>query len=122
MKSTENRIPRELDLSEVLAKTLTDEWQKCISGRLEVMRGYLAQEAWQKGIAPYLSASMGACLRQFMRNGGKPEYRMSGGADYMRGFIAAIEILLSLPASVEAQIAQEEKKVDAGRPQGSAGY
>jgi hypothetical protein len=122
MRTTSNRIHRELDFSEVLANTMKDEWQKSISGRLEVMRGYLAQEAWQKGIAPYLSATLGSCLRQFMRNGGKPEYRMAGGSDYMRGFVAAIELLLSLPASVDAQIEQEEKKTESSGPRGQAGY
>lgn len=110
-------MKQELDLAEVLAKTGTEEWETAIAVRLEVMRGYLAQEPWQKGIVPYLSAIVGNGLRKFLR--GKST---QSDADYLRGFVAGLELVLSLPASVDGQITRTEKEGKPGAPKGQAGY
>ena|SRR5271165_6682756 len=107
-------MKKELDLAEVLAKTGSEEWNNSIASRLEVMRGYLSQEAWQKGIRPFLLAIVGNGLRKFLREG--------GNSDYLRGFIAAIEMVLSIPASVDGQIQRESDKQKAGPAKGQAGY
>ncbi len=104
----------ELDLAEVLAKTGSEEWQTAIASRLELMHGYLAQEAWTKGVTPYLSAIVGSGLRKFLR--GKST---QADADYLRGFVAALELVLALPASVEGQINREESK---GKQSGPTRY
>ncbi len=116
-------MPRnEIDLAGVLANAGSEEWNNCIASRLEVMRGYLAQEAWQKGISVYLRAKLGELLGTFLRKGGTKEYRDAGAADYLRGYAAAVEFLLSLPASVDGQIQREADKKKAGPPRGDAGY
>lgn len=107
----------ELDIREVLAKTGTKEWNESIASRLELMHGYLAQEAWTKGINPYLSAVVGNGIRKFLR-----EKSTQSDADYLRGFVAGLELVLALPASIEGQISREEDKKKAGPPKGDAGY
>jgi hypothetical protein len=99
---------KELDLKQVLRETGSKEWNESIDSRLEQMRGYLAQEAWTKGITPYLSALVGNLLRKFLKEG--------GDAEYMRGYIAALELVLALPVSVEGQIQREQNKGKSGGP------
>ncbi len=115
-------MKQELDLAEVLARTGSKEWNECFSSRLEAMRGYLAQEAWEKGIAVYLRAKLGYLIALWIRDGGKQEYRDSGAADYLRGYAAAVEYLLALPASIDGQIDRQEEGKKTGAPKGSAGY
>jgi hypothetical protein len=105
---------KDIDLAEVLEKTGSDEWNTAISSRLEPMRSFFLGEQWQKGINPFLRAVLGNGLRKFLREG--------GNADYLRGFIAALEMVLALPASVEAQIQREAGKKKTGTPRGDAGY
>ena len=110
-------MAKELDLAEVLAKTGSEEWNTSISCRLEAMKGFLAQEQWTKGITPYLSAIIGSGIRKFLRAKSTQQ-----DSDYLRGFVAALEIVLALPASVEGQIQSEEDRKKAGPPKGGAGY
>jgi hypothetical protein len=101
---------------EILEKTGSKEWNESIAGRLESMRSYFSQDEWTKGLDPYLKSLMGNAMVKIMG-----ETTSHDGVTYLRGFLAALKIITSLPKSVEAQIAGEVSKSNLG-PKGDAGY
>lgn len=104
------------EIVEVLSKTGTKEWNEAISCRLESLRGYLAQDEWEKGISIHLKAVMGNAIVKVMGEQLSPH-----AVSYLRGFCAALRMVTSLPASVESAIKGEVQKTSGG-PKGDAGY
>jgi hypothetical protein len=109
--------PKALDFAEILMESGTKEWNEAIASRLEPMRAYLSQDEWKKGASIYFKALIGSGITKFLKQKGEPR-----DADYLRGFVAALEIVLSLPASIEAQILAEQNKDSAKSDRGTAGY
>jgi hypothetical protein len=108
---------KDLDIVEILQQSGSEEWQEAISSRLEPMRAYLSQDEWTKGVSVYLRASIGAALTKWLAQRGKNE-----DADYLKGYIAALRVVLSLPSSVEAEIARVQSGKNATKERGTAGY
>jgi hypothetical protein len=102
-------MPKDIDIVEALVRASSEEWITCIASRLEVMKGYLAQEPWSKGVDPYLRALLGNQLKKFLKEG--------GNADYVRGFSSALQLMIALPSSVDEQIKREEQKGKSTGPQ-----
>jgi hypothetical protein len=104
------------DIVENLANAGSEEWSKALSSRLELLRGYLSQDEWTKGIAIYLRAIQGTAMQKMLG-----EALSHDTNNYTRGLIAALQIVISLPKTIEAAIEMESKKTDRG-PKGNAGY
>jgi hypothetical protein len=104
------------EILEILANTGSKDWNESLSSRLESVRGYLSQDEWTKGLSPYLRATMGHAMLKMLG-----ESLPHDANNYLRGFIAALKMVVSLPQSVESQIKQEVDKTNSG-PKGSAGY
>jgi hypothetical protein len=107
----------ELDFTELLDKVGTREWQECVVSRLEPLRAYLSQDEWQKGISIYLKASLAGALKSFLI-----KKRDEADGNYLRGFAAALQLVIALPSSIEAQIQQQQAESQTTKDRGTAGY
>jgi hypothetical protein len=106
-------MKKELDFVEILEKGGSEEWNTALSGHLEAVKGWLAQDAW-KHVQTYLKAVAAAGIDKLLKEG--------GNLDYMRGFITALRLVLALPSSVKGQLdLQDEKQKRAGKI-GPGGY
>ena len=104
------------EIIELLTKTGTKEWNEAISSRLESLRSYLRQDEWTKGIDIHLKAVMGNGIAKMLG-----ESLSQDANNYLRGFIAGLKMVSSLPNSVEVAISGEVQKTKSG-PKGDAGY
>ncbi len=102
------------EVAQLLSGVNTKEWNEAISTRLEDASAFLSQDVWVKGIDLYLRAVQGNAVAKILNEQVPPE-----GVHYLRGFAAALRIVLNLPRSIESQLNAPEKK---GIPPGSAGY
>ena len=96
---------RNEDLLETLEKRSTKAWQESISSRLESMRSYLSADEWEKGVGPFLRSVQGHSILRILN-----EKCDQDQVHFLRGFAAGLQLAISLPASVEAQISQEQNK------------
>jgi len=104
------------DLTETLEKRSSKEWNEAIASRIVAVDNALNQDAWAKGIGPFLRSVQGHTILRLLN-----EQSTAEQVHFLRGFAAGLQVAISLPASVAAQI---EKK-DSGKggvPEGSAGY
>ena len=105
------------EIAECLAGVNTKEWNESISKRLEPLRAFLDADEWKKGISIYLRATQGTAMARLLN-----ESMTHEGYQYLRGFIAALRLVICLPQSIEGQIQQEQNSKEKGIPTGSAGY
>lgn len=104
------------EIVETLLKTGTKEWNESISSRLESLRSFMMTDEWQKGVSPYLRAAQGHAIIKLLG-----ESLPQDANNYLRGLIAGLQLVVSLPATIEAEIQRQSKKPDSG-PKGNAGY
>ena len=114
MRKTEFSVE---EVVELLAGTGSKEWNECISTRLESVDAHLHQDAWTKGIGIYLRALQGGAVAKLLN-----QEVPADAVGYLRGFAAALRVVICLPQSVSAQIEQEQNKSEKKGPQGTAGY
>lgn len=108
--------PAAADLESFLKSLLDPADQHCLSSRLEAVRTMLLSEPWQLGVHEYLRGAAIASL-----NGMLDKSLPTEQYNYARGFLAAVRLLLSLPRTIESQIAANENRPSpTGR--GDAGY
>lgn len=111
MKKLENE-----DLLETLEKRSSKEWNEAIASRLEPLRAYLDSDEWKKGISPFLRSVQGHTILRILNEKAELEQ-----IHFLRGFAAGLQLAISLPGSIEAQIQQESTK-GSNVPKGAAGY
>ncbi len=105
------------EMVSILAGTGTEAWNGALAKNLQIAANMFATDAWQKAIDPYLRSVQGESVLKMLDAKTPPE-----GINYLRGYAAAIRLILCLPKSVDYQIEQEATKDTKGVPQGSAGY
>lgn len=104
------------EIVEALTKSQTKEWNEALSSRLESVRSFLEQDQWTKGIHVYLRSIQAEGMRKLIGEN-VPE----NGIHYLRGLIAGLQIALSLPSTLDAQIALKSS-APSRAPKGDAGY
>jgi len=114
MKNTQLSVE---DAVELMSGVGTKEWNEAIAKRLEPLRAYLDSDEWKKGVSIYLKGVQGASLIKMLNEGLPPD-----GYNYLRGFIAALRLVICLPQSIEGQIEREQNKTTKGVPPSGAGY
>lgn len=105
------------EIDEILEKVGTDAWNKSISSRLESLQGYLSQDEWNKGISIWLRALIGNALIKLLEGKSSPS-----DVDYVRGFVQALRLVISLPKTVETEISKENSRSKQESSRGNAGY
>lgn len=115
MKKITQVTPEEV--AECLAGVGTKEWNESLSKRLESLRAYLDADEWKKGVSVYLKAVQAGSMAKLLN-----EQMSQDGYQYMRGFIAALRLVICLPQSIEGQIQNEQNSKEKGISAGNAGY
>lgn len=105
------------EIVEILAGTGTKEWNEAISTRLSQVDNYLHQDTWTKALSVYFKTVQGNAIAKILNQSLPAE-----GVAYLRGFAAALRLVIALPRSVEAQIEQENKKDEKKGPAPTSGY
>lgn len=100
---------------EAITNCNTKEWNESISSRLEPLSRFFSHAEWTNGVSVWLRALTGNALLKLM------DAKTLEEVHYIRGFVAALKVVHSLPSSVEADIAKKETERSAG-PKGDAGY
>jgi hypothetical protein len=108
--------PSAAEIIEALTKSQTKEWNEALSSRLESVRSFLDQDQWAKGVAIYLRAVQAEAMRKLIG-----ENLPDAGVHYVRGLIAGLQIVLSLPTTIEGQISMKATAQNRA-PKGDAGY
>ena len=105
------------EMVDILAGTGTKAWNEALAQNLQIAENLFALDAWQKALDPYLRSLQGEAVLKLLD--GKTPLE---GINYLRGYAAAIRLVLCLPQSVKYQIEKEATREDKGVPKGSAGY
>jgi hypothetical protein len=104
------------DLLETLEKRSSKEWNEAIASRIKAVENALHQDAWTKGIGQFLRAVQGHAILRILN-----EQSTADQVNFLRGFAAGLQVAISLPASVSAQIEKQDTGPQ-GVPEGGAGY
>lgn len=104
-------------LLDCLSNSSSDEWQNALASRLESTRAWLDSDEWKKGVSVYLRAVLGKALAKLLSEQAPMEQY-----HYARGFVAALRLMISFPASIEAAIEQAAKSEKTRSSPGSGQY
>lgn len=105
------------DHNEEVNEIKAASWNECISPRLETIKSWFKQPAWEIGIGAYLTLQHKNL--QKLLNKGCASQR---DEDKLRGRILMLEELLELPSVVTHNITVAEKEKTRPKPSGTAGY
>ena len=105
------------EMVDILSGTGTEEWNAALAKHLQIVQNMLALDAWTKAVDPYIRALQGEAVLKLLDAKTPPE-----GINYLRGYAAALRLILCLPKSVDYQIEAQATRGEKGVPKGSAGY
>jgi hypothetical protein len=106
----------EPQIIEIINDAKTKEWNQAISPRLESLRAWFSSNEWKDGVLAYLNSVLNQRREHLERKGNE-----FGDDQFIKGQIAMLKQIMTLPNVIEKQIELAEKNKGSGS-RGDAGY